>query len=87
MGLTSAVGLTMIVALPPMLTHHGDVHRLSAGMFTIAYLGSFVLTLLGGALWDATHIPATAFIPVAIGAVLVAFAGGTLPKSQFVTRR
>jgi MFS transporter, CP family, cyanate transporter len=87
LGLTSAVGLTMIVALPPMLTHQGDVHRLSAGMFTIAYLGSFVLTLLGGALWDATHIPATAFAPVALGAVLVAFAGGTLPKSQFAHRR
>jgi len=86
LGLSSAVFLTMIVALPPMLTHHGDVHRLSAGMFTIAYLGSFILTLLGGALWDATHIPATAFLPVAFGAVLVAFAGGTLPKSQFVSR-
>jgi CP family cyanate transporter-like MFS transporter len=83
LGISSAAGLTMIVALPPMLSQHGDVHRLSAGMFTIAYLGSFLLTLLGGALWDATHVPATAFIPVAVGAVLVAFAGGTLPKSAF----
>lgn len=87
LGLSSAVGLTMIIALPAMLTHQGDVHRLSAGMFTIAYLGSFVLTLLGGALWDATHVPATAFVPVAIGALLVAFAGGTLPESQFVHNR
>jgi CP family cyanate transporter-like MFS transporter len=86
LGIASSVGLTMIVALPPMLTHQGDVHRLSAGMFTIAYSGSFLLTLLGGALWDATHIPATAFIPVAIGAVLVAYAGGTLSKSRFVQR-
>jgi MFS transporter, CP family, cyanate transporter len=80
LGITSAVGLTMILALPPMLTHQGDVHRLSAGMFTIAYLGSFLLTLLGGALWDATHIPATSFIPVGIGALLVAIFGATLPK-------
>jgi len=82
LGVTSAVGLTMILALPPMLTHQGDVHRLSAGMFTIAYLGSFVLTLAGGALWDATHVPATAFIPVGLGAALVAFAGGTLPAPR-----
>jgi hypothetical protein len=51
-------------------------------MFTIAYLGSFFLTLLGGALWDTTHVPATAFIPVAAGALLVAFVGGTLPMKH-----
>jgi CP family cyanate transporter-like MFS transporter len=85
LGLSSAVGLTMILALPAMLTHQGDVHRLSAGMFTIAYLGSFLLTLLGGALWDTTHVPATSFIPVVIGTLLVALAGGTLPKHHFVT--
>ncbi|MBV8601981.1 MAG: hypothetical protein JO359_10505 [Candidatus Eremiobacteraeota bacterium] len=68
----------MIVALPPMLTPHADVHRLSAGMFTIGYLGSFAGTLAGGALWDATGIPATAFIPVAIGAAMVAAIGGTI---------
>jgi len=82
LGLCSAVGLTMILALPAMLTHQGDVHRLSAGMFTIAYLGSFLLTLLGGVLWDTTHVPATAFIPVAIGVLLVAFVGGTLPMKH-----
>lgn len=82
LGVTSAVGFTMILALPPMLARKGDVHRLSAGMFTIAYLGSFFLTLLGGALWDATHVPATSFIPVALGAALVAWAGGTLPKRE-----
>lgn len=80
LGLTSAVGLTMILALPPMLAPQDDVHRLSAGMFTIAYLGSFLLTLLGGALWDATHVPWTSFIPVAVGATLVALAGGTLKR-------
>ena len=82
LGVTSAVGLTMILALPPMLTHQADVHRLSAGMFTIAYLGSFLLTLLGGALWDATHVPWTSFVPVGLGATLVALAGGTLRPAQ-----
>jgi CP family cyanate transporter-like MFS transporter len=84
-GLCSAMGLAMIVALPALLTHHGDVHRLSAGMFTIGYVGAFFGTLLGGALWDATGIPATAFIPVAVGAAMVALAGGTLSRKERLT--
>ena len=79
-GFCSAIGLSMIVALPPLLTHHGDVHRLSAGMFTIGYVGAFVMTLLGGVFWDASGIPATAFIPVGIGAAMVAVAGGTIAR-------
>lgn len=79
-GAGSAIGLSMIIALPPMLTHHRDVHRLSAGMFTIGYLGSFGGTLLGGVLWDATHVPASAFIPVLVGSALVTLFGATLPR-------
>ena len=77
-GFTSAIGLSMIIALAPMLTDQRNVHRLSAGAYTIGYLGSFIGTLLGGVLWDATHVPATAFIPVGVGAALVALFGGTL---------
>lgn len=77
-GCTSAIGLSMIIALAPMVADQRNVHRLSAGAFTIGYLGSFAGTLLGGVLWDATHVPATAFIPVGVGAALVALCGGTL---------
>jgi MFS transporter, CP family, cyanate transporter len=79
-GCTSAIGLSMIIALAPMVTDQRNVHRLSAGAFTIGYLGSFGGTLLGGVLWDATHVPWTAFIPVGVGAALVALAGGTLKR-------
>lgn len=79
-GCTSAIGLSMIIALAPMVTDQRNVHRLSAGAFTIGYLTSFVGTLLGGVVWDATHVPATAFIPVGVGAALVALCGGTLPR-------
>jgi hypothetical protein len=65
-----------------MVTDQRNVHRLSAGAFTIGYLGSFSGTLLGGVLWDATHVPATAFIPVGVGAALVALFGGTLRLQQ-----
>jgi len=77
-GFTSAIGLSMIIALAPMLTDQRNVHRLSAGAFTVGYLGSFAGTLAGGVLWDATHVPATAFIPVGVGAALVALFGCTL---------
>lgn len=84
-GLTSAVGLSMILALPPMLTEQSNVHRLSAGMFTIGYLTSFGGTLLGGVLWDATHAPPTAFVPVLAGAALVALLGSTLKRRSLQT--
>lgn len=77
-GACSAIGLAMIVALPPLLTPQADVHRLSAGMFTIGYLGAFVGTLLGGVLWDATGIPAISFLPVLAGAAMVTFIGASI---------
>lgn len=71
LGFCPAVALMMIVALPAMLTDQADVHRLSAGMFTIGYTLSFLGSLFGGAVWDATHLPITAFLPVAIGALMM----------------
>jgi CP family cyanate transporter-like MFS transporter len=85
-GMCSAIGLSMIVALPPMLTEQNNVHRLSAGMFTIGYIGSFAGTLLGGVLWDATRVPATAFIPVLVGAALVALLGSALKRRTAAAR-
>ena len=78
LGFCPAVALMMIVALPAMLTGQADVHRLSAGMFTIGYTLSFLGSLLGGAIWDATHLPPTAFIPVAVGAFMMIGFGASL---------
>ena len=80
LGFSTALSLVMIVALPAMLTEQSDVHRLSAGMFTVGYTVSFLGTLLGGAVWDATHIPATAFVPVGLGALVVCVAGASLRR-------
>jgi uncharacterized membrane protein YeaQ/YmgE (transglycosylase-associated protein family) len=58
-----------------MLTGQHNVHRLSAGMMTLGYTGTFFGNLVGGALWDTTHAPLTAFAPAILGAlVMVAFA-------------
>jgi MFS transporter, CP family, cyanate transporter len=71
LGFAAGFVLILTLALPPLLAAADDVHRLSAGMFTIGYSASFVLPLLGGAAWDATGIAATAFLPVALAGFTV----------------
>lgn len=71
LGFCLAFALVLILALPPLLATRGDVHRLSAGMFTIGYACSFAIPLLGGAAWDLSHVPAASFLPVAVGALLI----------------
>jgi CP family cyanate transporter-like MFS transporter len=71
------------LALPPLLTDADDVHRLSAAMFTISYACASVSAIVGGALWDATGIPASAFTLVtAAGLLMVVLALGLdLPRT------
>ena len=71
LGFASAFALILTLALPPMLAAAADVHRLSAGMFAIGYLTAFLVPLLGGIAWDATGFPATAFLPIVLGAAMV----------------
>ncbi len=79
LGFCLALVLALVLALPPLLAHRGDVHSLSAGMFAIAYLWSFTTPLLGGALWDISHAPAASFLPVAIGGLVILAASSGLP--------
>jgi len=74
-GVTSAFVLTLSLALPPLLVEPEDVPRLSAGIFTIAYLGAVAIPIMGGALWDLTGLRETAFAPCAVGSLLVAVLG------------
>jgi MFS transporter, CP family, cyanate transporter len=78
LGFSGALVLILTLALPPLLASPDDVHRLSAGMFAIGYTCSFFVPLVGGALWDATHVPAMAFLPVVAGALTVAIVGAAL---------
>lgn len=78
-GFFTATVLILALATPPLLTAAHDVHRLSAGMFAVAYSCTFVLPLAAGAAWDATHVPAVAFLTVALGSVLSAAAASGLP--------
>jgi MFS transporter, CP family, cyanate transporter len=71
LGFVTTAILVLALALPPVLSAPDDVHRTSAGMFTISYTIAMVLSVLGGWLWDFTHSPIASFVPVAICAVVV----------------
>jgi CP family cyanate transporter-like MFS transporter len=77
-GFCCGMQLILSLAMPPLLAPSGDVHHLSAGMFAIGYFVSFLIPPLGGAIWDATRIPATSFIAGALGTALVLGAALTL---------
>lgn len=72
MGFGTAAVFVLTLALPPLLASVGDVHRLSAAIFTLTYACPFIASLLGGALWDATGAPLSAFLPLAAAGVLLA---------------
>jgi MFS transporter, CP family, cyanate transporter len=70
-GFCCAFTLIVTLALPPQIVPAGDVHRLSAGMFAIGYSLSCIIPLLGGALWDASAVPAAAFLAAAGSTAIV----------------
>lgn len=73
LGFTGAVTLIMALALPSLLSAPDDVHRSTAGMFTISYSCAMALSVFAGWLWDLTHRPIAAFAPIALcGLVIVA---------------
>jgi MFS transporter, CP family, cyanate transporter len=84
LGGANAVLLILMLALPALLGAAGDVHRISAAMFTISYPCAVVLPILGGFAWDLTGISALAFAPAAVGTIMfLALAPGLrLPRRQ-----
>jgi MFS transporter, CP family, cyanate transporter len=81
-GFAGGFMLISALALPPLIANPEHVHSLSAGMFAIGYTMSFVVPLIGGQVWDLTHRPAMAFIPVAVAATVVFAMALTLPSVQ-----
>jgi MFS transporter, CP family, cyanate transporter len=78
MGFFGAFVLILTLALPPLLAPFRDVPRLSAGMFAVGYGLTCSIPLIGGAIWDATGIPAGAFLAGALSSAAVAAVALTL---------
>jgi CP family cyanate transporter-like MFS transporter len=72
-GFAAALSFIVTLSFPPRVAAPGDVHRMSAAIFTIQYGCAFVLPLLAGALWDATGTAALAFVPGAAAAAFMAW--------------
>ncbi len=70
-GFAAAGVLILVLALPPLISPPEDVHRVSAGMFTISYSCAVIIPIISGALWDLTGLPAVALIPMALCALAV----------------
>jgi len=63
LGFAAALAFIVALTLPPKLAAAGDVHRMSAAVFTFQYGMAFVVPLTAGALWDASGKALLAFIP------------------------
>jgi MFS transporter, CP family, cyanate transporter len=77
-GFCAAYVLVLSFALPALLATHAEVARLSAGTFAISYTTAFVVTLTAGAVWDASHVEASAFLPALAGAAIIVTLGPSL---------
>ena len=71
LGFSSAAVLVLVLALPPLLAHPDDVHRVTAAMFTISYSCAVIVPIISGALWDWSGIDKLAFAPIAFAGFLL----------------
>jgi CP family cyanate transporter-like MFS transporter len=81
LGFTGAVTLIMALALPSILSAADDVHRSTAGMFTISYSFAMVLSIFVGWLWDFTHLPIVAFAPIALSGLVIVALSSTVKQA------
>jgi CP family cyanate transporter-like MFS transporter len=65
-GCFGAAVLVLVLALPPLISPPEDVHRVSAGMFTISYSCAVVVPIAAGVLWDFTGWTLAPFIPIGV---------------------
>jgi MFS transporter, CP family, cyanate transporter len=77
-GFAASAVLILMLTLPPLLSPPEDVPRMAAGMFTISYSCAVIVPIVSGLVWDATGVPATGFVPIALGALLIIVLAPTL---------
>ena len=87
-GFAAALGFIVALSVPPRVAAAGDVHRMSAAVFTTQYAVGFVFPLIAGGLWDATNVALLAFVPGVVGAGFMAWLSLALriPGGQDVAR-
>lgn len=88
LGFAAALAFIVVLTLPPRLAAAGDVHRMSAAVFTFQYGMAFVVPLISGAVWDATGRAVLAFVPGIIAAAVMGLLALRLriPRGDYPTR-
>ena len=71
LGFAAALAFIVVLTMPPRIAAPGDVHRMSAGVFTFQYAIAFFVPLIAGAVWDATGRAVLAFVPGIVAALLM----------------
>jgi len=71
LGFAAALAFIVVLTMPPRIAAPGDVHRMSAGVFTFQYATAFLIPLVSGAVWDATGRAMLAFVPGMIAALVM----------------
>lgn len=82
LGFAGAVTLILALALPSILSAADDVHRTTAGMFTISYSCAMALSVIVGWLWDVTHRPLVGFAPIALCGFVIAALAPTVKRVE-----
>ena len=80
LGGSSALVFTLGIALPPLLARPGEVARLTGITISLTYAVAFIGPLIGGQLWDIFHLPAIAFLPIALASIMLIALGALLPS-------
>jgi CP family cyanate transporter-like MFS transporter len=84
-GFAGALTLVLAFALPSVCSAPDDVHRTSAGMFTISYSCAMVMSVLAGWLWDTTHLPVAGFAPAVLCALTIIALAPTVKRAATQT--
>jgi len=71
LGFAAALAFIVALTMPTRIAAAGDVHRMSAAVFTLQYATGFVVPLIAGALWDASSLAVLAFVPGIAAAALM----------------
>ena len=71
--------LILVLALPPLLCAPADVAPISAAMFAVSYAIGMAIAVISGVTWDVTGVPAAAFAPIGLCALLLLSVPLTIP--------
>ncbi len=82
LGFVGTPTLIMVLALPSILSTPDDVHRSTAGMFTISYSCAMALSVFVGWLWDFTQLPIVAFSPIALCGLVIVALSSTVKRAD-----